>query len=125
MEKEFLEKVKETLEKEKEKIEKYLSQFAREISEDEWETIYPKSDGSSGSALAEMQADEIEEYLNLLSLEDVLETKLKNINLALKKIEEGTYGICENCKKEIEKDRLLLIPEARFCKKCKDFFKSK
>ncbi|MCM8771307.1 MAG: TraR/DksA C4-type zinc finger protein, partial [Candidatus Omnitrophica bacterium] len=37
---------------------------------------------------------------------------------ALKKIEEGTYGICEECKNLIAKARLKAIPYARLCLKC-------
>jgi len=44
---------------------------------------------------------------------------LRNINLALEKIKKGNYGICEKCGGEIEIERLEVIPEAQFCKKCK------
>ncbi len=37
---------------------------------------------------------------------------------ALKKIEEGTFGICEECDAAITKTRLKAIPYARFCVKC-------
>jgi DnaK suppressor protein len=39
---------------------------------------------------------------------------------ALKKIEEGTYGICEDCKSFIAKTRLKVIPYARLCLKCQE-----
>ncbi|MFA5362197.1 MAG: TraR/DksA C4-type zinc finger protein [Candidatus Omnitrophota bacterium] len=39
---------------------------------------------------------------------------------ALKKIEEGTYGICEDCKSLIAKTRLKAIPHARLCLKCQE-----
>lgn len=37
---------------------------------------------------------------------------------ALKKIEDGTFGICEVCKTLIAKNRLKAVPYARFCVKC-------
>ncbi len=37
---------------------------------------------------------------------------------ALKKIEEGTFGICEECKSLITKVRLRAVPYARLCVKC-------
>jgi len=40
------------------------------------------------------------------------------LNDALKRLEEDTYGICENCKKPIPKTRLKAIPYARLCIKC-------
>ena len=39
---------------------------------------------------------------------------------ALKKIEEGTFGICEDCKILISKTRLKALPQARLCVKCKE-----
>lgn len=37
---------------------------------------------------------------------------------ALKKIEEGAFGICEACKCLITKTRLKAVPHARLCVKC-------
>jgi RNA polymerase-binding protein DksA len=37
---------------------------------------------------------------------------------ALKRIEEGTYGVCEDCKDLITKTRLKALPYARLCVKC-------
>ncbi len=42
------------------------------------------------------------------------------IEKALKKIEEGRYGICENCGKEISHKRLEAIPWAEYCIDCQE-----
>lgn len=39
---------------------------------------------------------------------------------ALKKIEEGTFGICEDCKVLISKNRLKAVPQACLCLKCQE-----
>jgi RNA polymerase-binding protein DksA len=39
---------------------------------------------------------------------------------AFKKIEDGTFGICEGCKIPITKTRLKAVPYARFCLKCQE-----
>jgi RNA polymerase-binding protein DksA len=39
---------------------------------------------------------------------------------ALKKIEDGTFGICEECKSLIAKNRLKAVPSARLCVKCQE-----
>lgn len=39
---------------------------------------------------------------------------------SLKKIEEGTFGICEDCKNIIAKVRLKAVPYARLCVKCQE-----
>ena len=42
------------------------------------------------------------------------------IDDAIKKIDEGAYGICEECKKLISKTRLKALPYARLCLKCQE-----
>jgi RNA polymerase-binding protein DksA len=39
---------------------------------------------------------------------------------ALKRIDEGTFGICETCKSLIAKNRLKAVPSARLCVKCQE-----
>lgn len=44
---------------------------------------------------------------------------IEEIDLALAKISEGTYGTCESCGNEIPKARLEALPHARLCVSCK------
>ena len=46
-------------------------------------------------------------------------SQLGQIDLALKKIENGTYGICEDCGEEIPLVRLEALPFATQCIDCK------
>ena len=43
---------------------------------------------------------------------------LAQIDEALERMDEGTYGICECCGNKIPKRRLLVVPYARMCVKC-------
>ena len=43
-----------------------------------------------------------------------------NIDEAVRKIEEGTYGICEDCGNEISEKRLLILPAATLCVDCQE-----
>lgn len=45
---------------------------------------------------------------------------ISEINSSLKDIEDGVYGICGNCNKEIKEERLELIPYAKTCLECSD-----
>lgn len=45
---------------------------------------------------------------------------LYEIDDALKRIDEGTFGICETCKGLIAKNRLKAVPSARLCLKCQE-----
>jgi len=122
MDKNLLNELKTRLEKEGANIEKELTRFAKkdENLKGDWDTLFPHSDSESGSGSLEKEADEVEEYTTLLPIEHGLETKLKNINLALGKIEKNDYGKCEKCEEEISEERLKAVPEARFCLKCGD-----
>ena len=39
---------------------------------------------------------------------------------ALKRIDDGSFGICEDCKRLITKVRLKAVPQARLCVKCQE-----
>lgn len=117
MEKELLEQFKVQLLAEKQELEKMLNQFAKKNPNDnDWETRYP--DIAPGENI-EDQVNEVEEYENLLPVERALESKLKDVDAALKRIEENTYGKCEKCNKEIPIERLRAFPEAKMCGECK------
>jgi RNA polymerase-binding transcription factor DksA len=50
-----------------------------------------------------------------LSLLESLEFELASLEVALRKIDEGTYGVCEACGEEIPAERLEAMPGTRFC----------
>lgn len=121
MNKKLLLEFKQKLEKERTIIEEQLKRFAKEDKKlkGDWDTRFPHWDGEAGGAGLEKAADEVEEYEVRLPVEYSLELKLKNINLALEKIEKGGYGICEKCREKIAERRLKIYPEAGFCLKCR------
>ena len=45
---------------------------------------------------------------------------LQKIDEALRKLNEGTYGICEDCGEEISEKRLSILPYAIYCIDCKE-----
>ncbi len=65
------------------------------------------------------ETDESEEYGNEMSIVQTLKERLSDIELALKKINNGKYGVCENCQKEISSEVLEINPESRLCRECK------
>jgi len=44
---------------------------------------------------------------------------ITNLENALKRIENGTYGICRGCSGLIDKRRLEIVPHATLCMECK------
>ena len=51
-------------------------------------------------------------------LEEQEWNKLKQVESALEKIENGEYGICDQCEKKIPEARLKIIPYTEFCTQC-------
>jgi DnaK suppressor protein len=90
----------------KEEIAKYISGENRQlvdtaVDEGDWATV------------------DISEDINLMRL-DVHRRLMRDIDEALRKINEGTYGICEECGEEISEKRLRVMPAATLCIACKE-----
>ncbi|MBI5241714.1 MAG: TraR/DksA family transcriptional regulator [Elusimicrobia bacterium] len=66
---------------------------------------------------ADKASQSIEKEL-LFELSDNERTTLDHIEAALRKIDKGTYGTCESCRKSIPKPRLEALPFARYCIGC-------
>ncbi len=74
--------------------------------------------GEPSGDIYDQASSERDRELDLI-LGDREREKLRNIDEALLKIEEGEYGICEECEEEIPIGRLKIVPFARYCVKCK------
>lgn len=64
-------------------------------------------------------AQEITDYSTNLLTEKVLEKTLEDIDGALKRIEDGSYGVCKYCRQQINAKRLMARPVASSCIACK------
>lgn len=62
---------------------------------------------------------DLSEDINLRKLSIHRETLLK-IDEALRKLKEGTYGICEDCGEEIAPERLKILLFAIYCRDCQE-----
>ncbi len=54
----------------------------------------------------------------LFELSDNERLMLEDIEAALRKIDHGIYGLCEQCQKPIASKRLNALPSARYCLVC-------
>ena len=68
---------------------------------------------------ADWAAVEISEDINLKRL-SAQRQLLKDVEECLRKLSEGSYGICEDCNEEISEKRLRVIPTATLCIDCKE-----
>jgi len=108
---------KEILEKRRAELEKELSGLGihSQSNPTEWEVKVPELDIMTADE--NEVADKSEEVQIDSIIVSELTTQYKNVIRALKKIEEGKYGICEVCGEPIEKERLQVAPSARTCEK--------
>jgi RNA polymerase-binding protein DksA len=110
----IIEELKQKLLEEKKKLEEELGRIGKPTDKPgDYETQF--DDIGRGK---EDNASEVEEYVDNVSVEDTLEKELKEVSDALERIGNGNYGICENCGKEIDIERLRAYPAARTCIKC-------
>jgi len=64
------------------------------------------------------QATELENGETLVALDREAEEELARIDLALRRLDEGTYGSCASCGEPIAAKRLEAIPHASLCIDC-------
>ena len=67
--------------------------------------------------MADLGSDNFEQEFTLSLMENEEDT-LSAIESALERIEDGTYGECEECSGKIPKARLNALPHASMCVKC-------
>jgi DnaK suppressor protein len=93
-----------------------------ENKQDELERIVRNRDAitieKSADALDEVQhASERELAIRNLDRESNL---LRNVRLALRRINDESFGICLHCEEEISPKRLAAVPWAPFCIQCQE-----
>jgi len=104
-----------------EKIKKVLLRQEKEI-EKEIKAI-EKDDPVKGDGLAESSEPGTDSWMadmhgRALVLGQSLHTILANTKKSLANLRSGKYGKCENCGKQIEPERLEVIPTATLCLSC-------
>jgi DnaK suppressor protein len=106
--KKFLAKTREQLLETKTKL---VSEFD---SESRAEREGNKDEGMDTYDLA---SEERDREINFI-LSDRERAKLKQIDDALERLDDGAYGVCESCGLEIAEERLEAMPFSRLCRDC-------
>lgn len=76
------------------------------------------SSAHSSDSVEQSQERENDEVMDSIGHETMRELSL--VNRALLRIEEGDYGVCDNCGDDIDPRRLDALPFAVRCVKCAD-----
>lgn len=109
----------------KKRLEEIREQIAGDLSHIEGDALNKSHRDATGDLsgysfhMADMATDNFDREFNL----ELASNEQKSLNLidyALRKIKEGEYGVCENCKKVIPAKRLLAVPYAIYCIKCQE-----
>lgn len=116
MDKKTLKQIEVKLLERKKTLEEELKQFTKPdtYSKDEYKTVFPQLGDKEDENVAEVAI-----FSDNLPLEKNLESALRDVNETLKRIKNGTYGICKYCHKPIDKERLLARPVSSACVACK------
>ena len=78
-----------------------------------------RSDYDFGEGFADAAAATAERT-EVIGLIDSLKSMLEDVDRALDRIEDGSYGICSQCGKKISAARLEARPESTLCVDCKN-----
>lgn len=73
-------------------------------------------DGQPGDGASEAPGTASDEVTR--ALRDGATRALKEINAAIGRIAEGTYGLCDSCGGDIPVERLEVLPMASLCMRC-------
>ena len=80
--------------------------------------IYPTTEGLPGNPDRSDLARTYDQYQRQSAIEERMQHRLDLVDAALERLDEGTYGKCVNCGKQIDPERLRAIPEAPMCMDC-------
>jgi RNA polymerase-binding protein DksA len=116
MNKRELARFKKLIEAERERVREKLGVISEEISD----RSSRKASGSQGYSnhMADIGSDAMEQEQAFLHASQGNEY-LRRLDDALKRIENGTYGVCEDCKDKIPVKRLQAYLAAKLCVECK------
>lgn len=109
-----------TSSRELERIRLVLLAKRQELTQSQATQLSELSDPNDRHHIADLEemASDTNEMHSLCEIMDIEGTTVSQIDAALDKISEGTYGICEFCDSPIGKARLEALPFAGLCIEC-------
>jgi RNA polymerase-binding transcription factor len=93
------------------------AELRRRMSAEKAAAIVSRLEDPSDSGDLSQQSHEEWLFLNRNNLEKTL---LRQVEAALMRVKEGTYGICQECEEPISPKRLQALPWAKFCVRCQE-----
>ncbi len=112
MDQDLLDSARARLEAEKEAVDRQLLDHGVALEGDE-NILVEGHEGFADSA--QVTAERSQE----ITLVEQMRSRRADIIAALQKVDEGTYGTCDRCGREIPAERLEAVPTAARCVECK------
>jgi len=110
---------KKYLQGQRQKLESYQGKLEQELSKiskkgkQGYQASFPQYGNKEEDNILEM-----EDFAENLSIEKKLAQLLRRTKRAIKRLDKNRYGLCEQCKKPISKERLDVLPLAPTCIEC-------
>jgi len=108
---EILTGIKKHFEGEKKRLSDRIAELAKQDPFSDPERI-------TDNAASDAEASEESNHDRVAAIRNELSQRLEDINSALRRISEKTYGYCINCGQMIDTDRLSVLPHAGLCLTC-------
>jgi DnaK suppressor protein len=99
------------LEEEKKRLNDRISQLTAQDP-------FSDPDRVNDNAASDSEANEESSHDRFAAMVEEMKGQLEQIDLALLRISDGSYGYCTSCKEMIDTDRLAILPTATLCLSC-------
>ena len=99
-----------------------LEKIRKKLLLERAEILQNVHDGSGITLHMNPDRDDLaQDYITLekdIAIKAIEREQLEQINQALQRIDEGTYGLCNACREPIPSERLEILPYALYCVRC-------
>lgn len=112
-----LNELRKHLEEEKKKTNERITELSKQDP-------FSDPDRANDNAASDSEASEESSHDRFAAMVEELNVRIAEIDAALGRIANGTYGYCTNCKQMIDTDRLAILPTATLCLTCEQAKKS-
>jgi len=109
---------KDVLDELRKHLEEEKTRTLRRVGELSAQDPFSDPERANNNAASDTEANEESSHDRFAAMVEELNTTLTDIDAALMRIGDGSYGYCSTCKKMIDTDRLAILPTATLCLDC-------
>ena len=102
-----------------------LDKMRSDLEDDSEETVQEMREENNLYPDPSDRATSETEHINLLRIRDRERKLMSKIDEAIERLNNGAFGICEECGENIDVERLNIRPVTTFCIRCKETLEAK